>query len=71
MFLWMVDRIDDRFDVADNRNREIAKDIGGIREDNARQTAGIEMILKRMDYDDAQRGPREGQSEPVHQGTRR
>ena len=46
-FFILDDRIQDRFDVADDRNREISKDISEIKTDIAVQNRGIEELLNR------------------------
>ena len=68
MWLCMVDRIDDRFDLADTRNREIASAVTEIKVTSARQSAGIEAILGRLENDKPQGIPRAGSGGSVRQG---
>ncbi len=67
-FLILDGRIQNRFDTADDRNREIAKDLGGMKADLARQTFGIEQLLKGQTGDDAKASPRSGEAGPVRKG---
>ncbi len=48
-FFILDDRIQDRFDVADNRNREISKSLSDLNTEIAVQGRGIEQILERVD----------------------
>lgn len=50
-FFILDDRIQDRFDVADNRNREISKSLSDLDTEIAVQGRGIEQILERVDAD--------------------
>lgn len=56
MGLWLVDRIDDKFEIADDRNREIVSAVSEIKAEQARQSAGIDEILRRLADDNPQKG---------------
>ncbi len=62
LFFILDNRIQDRFDVVDGRNREISKDVGDVKTELAKQGLGIEQILRRLDGDPAKTGS--GSHEP-------
>jgi hypothetical protein len=70
MFLWMIDRIDDRFEETRGQIAVVSNQVQDLRVASAVQSADIKMVLEKLS-DDTQRGPRQGQTGQVHQGTGR
>jgi len=66
-FWFLLGQIDNRFDRADEKIGQLSQQVSDVRVGIAQQSGDVKAILEKLD-DNAQRGPREGQSEPVHQG---
>lgn len=48
MFLWMVDRIDDRFETADAKVTAVSDKVSDLRVDIATQSGDIKAILEKV-----------------------